>query len=96
MRWCGISEKAARVQARGASPVLGDLTEPASYADAAAAADGVVLTAFEDSPRGVAARCGGASTRCWRRPVEPGRFVIYTSGIWILGSAPARSTRARR
>ena len=31
-------EKAAEVQARGAKPILGDLTSAASYADAAAAA----------------------------------------------------------
>ena len=31
------SEKAAQVQARGAQPILGDLGNPASYADAAPA-----------------------------------------------------------
>src|SRR5882672_9471062 len=48
------SETAAAVQARGGHPVMGDLSEPSSYADAAASADGVVHTAFEDSPRGTA------------------------------------------
>jgi uncharacterized protein YbjT (DUF2867 family) len=47
------SEKAALVQARGGHPVLGDLSETASYADAAASADGVVHTALDDSGRGV-------------------------------------------
>lgn len=81
-------EKAARVQARGARPVLGDLAEPASYADAAAAADGVVLAALEDSPRGVELDATAIDT-VLATPVRPGRFVIYTSGIWILGPAPA-------
>ena len=47
------SVKAAQVQARGAQPILGDLAEAASYADAAAAADGIVHTALEESPRKV-------------------------------------------
>ena len=39
------TEKAAQVHARGAHPVLGDLANAASYAYAAAAADGVVHAA---------------------------------------------------
>lgn len=82
------SEKAAQVQARGASPVLGDLARPESYADAAAAADGVVHTAFEYSARGqqVDAAAIGTLTRVDGRA---GRFLIYTSGVWILGSSAA-------
>ena len=51
-------EKAAEVQARGGKPVLGDLLSPASYADAAAAADGIVHAAIEYSatPYGSSAR----------------------------------------
>ena len=45
------SEGAARVQARGATPVLGDLMQPASWRDAAAAADGAVHAAAEYGPR---------------------------------------------
>jgi len=45
------SEKAAQVQARGGHPILGDLSTPASYADAAAAAGGVVHAALEFTPR---------------------------------------------
>jgi nucleoside-diphosphate-sugar epimerase len=81
------SEKAAQVQARGATPVLGDASQPASYADAAAAADAVVLTAFEDSPRGVDIDALTLET-VLATPVRPGRVLVYTSGIWILGSAP--------
>lgn len=81
------SEKAAQVQARGATPVLGDASQPASYADAAAAADAVVLTAFEDSPRGVDIDALTLET-VLATPVRPGRVLVYTSGIWILGPAP--------
>ena len=81
------SEKAAEVQNRGGNPVLGDASDPKSYADAAAAADGVVLTAFEYSPRGVKVDETTIDT-ILAGPVKPGRFLIYTSGIWVLGPVP--------
>jgi nucleoside-diphosphate-sugar epimerase len=81
------SEKAAQVQARGATPVLGDASQPASYADAAAAADAVVLTAFEDSPRGADIDAVTLDT-VLATPVRPGRVLVYTSGVWVLGPAP--------
>jgi nucleoside-diphosphate-sugar epimerase len=89
------SVKAARVQARGATPVLGDLTAPASYADAAAAAEGIVHTALDESPRKadvdgqvidtlLASATASKSVEC----------LIYTSGIWVIGptSSPADET----
>ena len=82
------SEKAERVQARGATPVLGDAADAATYADAAAAADGVVLAAFEGSPRGVKIDADTIDA-VLSTPVKPGKFLIYTSGIWVLGPAPA-------
>jgi nucleoside-diphosphate-sugar epimerase len=87
------SEKAAEVQRRGATPVLGDAGEPGSYADAAAAADGVVLTAFDSSPRGVGVDATTLDT-VLATPGAPGRFIIYTSGVWVLGPAasPADET----
>ena len=45
------SEGASRVQARGATPILGDLMQPASWRDAAAAADGAVHAAVEYGAR---------------------------------------------
>ena len=82
------SEKAEGVQARGATPVLGDASKPASYADAAAAADGVVLSAFESSRNRVRVDALTIET-VLSTPVRPGRFVIYTSGVWVLGPAPS-------
>lgn len=81
------SEKAAQVQARGATPVLGDASQPASYADAAAAADAVVLAALDESPRGVEIDTLTIDT-VLATPGRPGRVLIYTSGIWVLGAAP--------
>jgi nucleoside-diphosphate-sugar epimerase len=82
------SERAERVQARGGTPVPGDASDPSTYADAAAAADGVVLTAFEDSPRGVKIDAATIDA-VLATPVRPGKFLIYTSGVWVLGPAPA-------
>ena len=82
------SEGAARVQARGAQPVLGDLMQVATWRDAAAAAGGTVHAAAE----------GGAKARDLDRlvietltslPEKPGRFLVYTSGLWVLGPAPS-------
>ncbi len=79
------SEKAAVVQARGGHPLLGDLSEPATYADAAAAADGVVHTAFEYSARG--AQVDAAALGALLAPSRNrARFAIYTSGVWVLGN----------
>lgn len=89
------SEKAAQVQARGAQPVLGDLATPASYADAAASADGVVHTAFEYTARGP--QIDATTVETLLAPTgKTGRFIIYTSGIWVLGSttAPVDETAA--
>jgi len=89
------SEKAAVVQSRGGHPVLGELGEPATYADAAAAAQGVVHAAFEYSPRG--AQVDATALGALLVPNKNrARFVVYTSGIWVLGncSTPADETAA--
>jgi nucleoside-diphosphate-sugar epimerase len=82
------SERAARVQARGAHPILGDLSKPASYADALASADGAIHTAFDYSPK-AAAIDGTVVDALTAVPRAPGKFVIYTSGVWVLGPCPA-------
>jgi nucleoside-diphosphate-sugar epimerase len=81
------TEKAAQVHARGAHPVMGDLAKAASYAYVAAAADGVVHAAVEFSARGP--QTDRAALDTFVTPV-PGRqrFLIYTSGVWVLGPCP--------
>jgi nucleoside-diphosphate-sugar epimerase len=81
------SEKAAEVQARGATPLMGDLADPATYADAAATADGAIHAAFEYSPRGP--HLDAAALDALLPAMRNGRFVIYTSGIWVLGPGTA-------
>src|SRR5947207_15481977 len=81
------SEGAARVQARGGHPILGDLSNAASWRDGAAAADGTIHVAVDYSAKQRevdAAAIEGLTTL----PARPGRFLIYTSGIWVLGPAP--------
>jgi nucleoside-diphosphate-sugar epimerase len=87
------SERAARVQARGAHPVIGDLSDPPTYADSAARADGVIHAAFEYSPRG--AEIDGTAVDALLRPVGGrDRFFIYTSGVWVLGNQQAAADEA--
>jgi nucleoside-diphosphate-sugar epimerase len=85
------SEKAAEVASRGGTPISGDLNVPASYRRAADGHDVIIHAGF-DSVRGAetdrvaietlidAARAGDAA-----RP----RLLVYTSGIWVLGSTRA-------
>jgi nucleoside-diphosphate-sugar epimerase len=82
-------EKAARLEARGATPVMGELAGPARYLKQATAAEAVVHTAFESSPRGPAA------DKAFLDAVLPAlaatgapRVFLFTSGIWVLGEAP--------
>jgi nucleoside-diphosphate-sugar epimerase len=82
------AEGAAKVQARGATPLVGDLTQPASWRDAAAAADGAIHAAAESGAkaRAVDETAVGVLVSL---PVKDTRFLIYTSGIWVLGPAPS-------
>ena len=82
------SEGAARVQARGAQPVLGDLMQPATWRDAAATADGTVHTAADHGPRQREMDAATIDTLL-ALPAKDGRFLVYTSGIWVLGPAPS-------
>ena len=82
------SEGASRVQARGATPVLGDVMQPASWRDAAAAADGAVHAAVEYGARQSQFDATAIDTLL-SLPPKPGRVLVYTSGIWVLGPAPS-------
>lgn len=89
-------EKAARVAAKGAHPVVGSLAEPESYRAMADAQDGYIHTAFEASAKGPALDQITIETllAAARRPrttngdTSAPRFFIYTSGVWVIGRAP--------
>ncbi|HXW05741.1 MAG TPA: NAD-dependent epimerase/dehydratase family protein [Vicinamibacterales bacterium] len=78
-------EKAAQVLARGARPVIGDLSQPASYLPAAGAAEGIVHAGFEYSARGRDIDAL-AITSLLQAGAGRGRLLIYTSGVWVLGN----------
>jgi nucleoside-diphosphate-sugar epimerase len=82
------NEGAARVQARGAHPILGDLREAKTWRDQAAAADGVIHAAVDYSARQRQIDQAALDTLT-ALPPATGRFLIYTSGIWVLGAAPS-------
>jgi nucleoside-diphosphate-sugar epimerase len=75
------------VQARGAHAIVGDLLNAASWRDAAAAADGAVHTAVDYSARQRQVDTAAIDTLI-TLPPRNGRFLLYTSGIWVLGPAP--------
>jgi nucleoside-diphosphate-sugar epimerase len=82
-------EKAARLTARGATPIIGELGSPKSYVAALADSDAVIHTAFESSPRGVdkdreALEILLSELSAVKAAVPP--TFIYTSGVWVLGS----------
>src|SRR5687767_3246025 len=89
-------EKAERMARRSVQPVIGDLSKPAGYTEAAEAADAIVHTALESSPRrektdrlaidtllGAAARRAAAGRRA---------SFVYTSAAWVLGDTQGRAT----
>jgi nucleoside-diphosphate-sugar epimerase len=94
------NEKARSVAKRGAHPVIGNLAEPESFRAAADAQDGYVHAAFDTrSGRGPSIDQAALETiiAAAKRPRTAGstskkRFVIYTSGVWILGRTPEPAT----
>jgi len=83
-------EKAERMTQRGVQPVVGDLTEPASYSAAAEACDSIVHTAFDHTRRGpeVDRRAIDALLGAAIRHAARGQTVsfVYTSDVWVLGN----------
>jgi nucleoside-diphosphate-sugar epimerase len=77
-------EKAAAVTARGGHPVVGELADRKSYAGVLAVADGVIHAALEASPRGP--QVDAAALDALLAAGTAARFLIYTSGIWVLGN----------
>lgn len=84
-------EKAARLNARGVTAVVGELGTPKSFSQAVSGVDAVVHTAFESSPRGVerdreAIETLLASLEGSKAGSAAPPTVIYTSGVWVLGN----------
>jgi nucleoside-diphosphate-sugar epimerase len=88
-------EKAEQVSVRAATPIIGDLSKPGSYAPAAEQADAIIHTAAEQSKRREAIDRLAIDTLCdaAQRRADGGlaAAVIYTSGIWVLGDSPGEA-----
>jgi nucleoside-diphosphate-sugar epimerase len=84
------SEKASRLEARGATAILGDLGDSSRFLAKVVELDAVVHTAMADQPRGAVMERAflDAVLPALVRANVPRRF-IYTSGVWVLGARPA-------
>jgi nucleoside-diphosphate-sugar epimerase len=90
------NEKARRVAQRGAHPVIGSLEDPESFRGSVDAQDGYVHAAYDTrSGRGPAIEQAALEVliASAKRPRTSGnspekRFIIYTSGVWVLGRTP--------
>src|SRR5215470_13587904 len=91
------NEKARSVAKRGAHPVIGSLEDLESFRGAVDAQDGYVHAAYDTrSGRGPAIEQAAldALIAAAKRPRTSGsagpdkRFIIYTSGVWVLGRTP--------
>ena len=88
-------EKAERLLAKGATPVIAELGLPKMYVPLLKSADAVVHTAYESSPRRVrldqqSIEIMLAAQRDALAVDGKARAFLYTSGVWVLG----RTTKA--
>lgn len=82
-------EKAERLTARGATPVIGELATSSSYRAALEGSEAVIHTAFESSAKGVEKDREAIETllSSFTKPAgRPSPTLIYTSGVWVLGN----------
>jgi nucleoside-diphosphate-sugar epimerase len=78
-------EKAAKLEARGIRPCLGDLLKPETIAAPARAAEGVIHTANTNDANSPQADL--AVVRAILKALEGTKKpFVYTSGVWVLGS----------
>jgi len=87
--------EAAHASLFGTSPVVGDLSEPQTYAAVAETCDAIVHTAFEASKRGpqVDRQAIDAVLAAAARRADRGQraVVVYTSSLWVLGNTSGRA-----
>ena len=83
-------EKAEKLLAKGATPVIAEVGLPKLYVPLLKSTDAVVHTAFESSPRGVqvdrlAIETMLTAQRDAMAADGKARAFLYTSGVWVLG-----------
>jgi nucleoside-diphosphate-sugar epimerase len=79
-------EKAAQLKARGVTPILGEMSNPARWREAATGKDAIIHAAIDYGPGGLDGDRLAIET--FTKLAPP--VFIYTSGIWVLGAAPQR------
>jgi nucleoside-diphosphate-sugar epimerase len=83
-------EKAARLEARGATPVLGEMAKPGRFLPRILEADAIVHAAFQATPRGPDVDKQFLDTVLPALAASPRRRVfVYTSAVWVLGTQPS-------
>ncbi len=83
-------EAARKLEAQGIGAHRGNLREPDQTADAAAAFDGVIHTAFENDPN--APLIDEAFVRAVLDKLSgTGKTFIYTSGVWVMGNTDKKA-----
>jgi nucleoside-diphosphate-sugar epimerase len=85
-------EKAERLAAHGATPVVADISTPKRYLTAVKAADAVVYAAADTSPKRVQLERQALETMLGAQVQASQadgkvRTFVYTSGVWVLGRA---------
>ena len=85
-------ESAEIVRAAGATPVRGDMSDPATYAEAAAGHDVLIhLAADYEDPMAADAAAVDTLIEAARSHMIRDAHLIYTSGCWVLGDTGGRS-----
>jgi nucleoside-diphosphate-sugar epimerase len=88
-------EKGDRIAGRGVTPIIGELSKPASYAEAAESADSIVHAAFDYSKRGQKVDRQAIDTLLAaagrRAAAGQDATFIYTSGVSVLGDTQGRA-----
>ena len=80
------STGAERVARRGARPATGEMGSPATYREATAGQDAYIHTALAGGSRGPALDAETVDVLLDAAASSPSSVLIYTSGIWVLGS----------
>lgn len=77
---------AERLRTLGASPLLGDITEPDRWQDAAARADGIIhMAATFDEDMALADNIFLSAIEAIAK-AAPGKRFLYTGGVWLYGA----------
>jgi nucleoside-diphosphate-sugar epimerase len=82
------ARRAGSLADAGVQPIIGNLKDPSGWARHAAACDALVHCAFEMGPDAPATdRAAIEALLKAARSADAARLLVYTSGVWVLGSS---------